>query len=196
MQFLGWLISASLRQRALVICATLLFVLFGLRAAWELPMDAVPDVTNVQVQVLTSAPALSPVEMEQYVTIPVERAMSGLPHLRELRSISKYGLSLVTIVFQDNTDIYLARQLVAERMREAEETVPRRYGKPQIGPLSTGLGEIFQVIVRAPSLMQAVETVTANLALHTRDLGGKATTAEVTRAVCNHLAVSAERQAA
>ena len=159
MQFLGWLISASLRQRALVICATLLFVLFGLRAAWELPMDAVPDVTNVQVLVLTSAPALSPVEMEQYVTIPVERAMSGLPHLRELRSISKYGLSLVTIVFSDDTDIYLARQLVAERMRDAEQNIPRRYGQPQIGPLSTGLGEIFQFVVHAPSLMQAVETL-------------------------------------
>ncbi len=159
MRLLGWLITASLRQRALVICATLLFILFGLRAAWELPMDAVPDVTNVQVQILTSAPALSPVEMEQYVSIPVERAMSGLPHLRELRSISKYGLSLVTVVFSDDTDIYLARQLVAERMREAEQNIPRRYGQPQIGPLSTGLGEIFQFVVHAPSMMQAVETL-------------------------------------
>ncbi|HNN92873.1 MAG TPA: CusA/CzcA family heavy metal efflux RND transporter [Pseudomonadota bacterium] len=159
MRLLGWLISASLRQRALVICATLLFILFGLRAAWELPMDAVPDVTNVQVQILTSAPALSPVEMEQYVTIPVERAMSGLPHLREMRSISKYGLSLVTVVFSDDTDIYLARQLVSERMRDAEQNIPRRYGQPQIGPLSTGLGEIFQFVVHAPSMMQAVETL-------------------------------------
>lgn len=159
MRLLGWLINASLRQRALVICATLLFILFGLRAAWELPMDAVPDVTNVQVQILTSAPALSPVEMEQYVTIPVERAMSGLPHLREMRSISKYGLSLVTVVFSDDTDIYLARQLVAERMRDAEQNIPRRYGQPQIGPLSTGLGEIFQFVVHAPSMMQAVETL-------------------------------------
>lgn len=159
MQLLGWLIAASLRQRALVVCATLLFILVGLRAASDLPMDAVPDVTNVQVQVLTSAPALSPIEMEQYVTIPVERAMSGLPHLRELRSISKYGLSLVTIVFSDQTDIYLARQLVSERMRDVEQAIPRRYGSPQIGPLSTGLGEIFQFVVHAPSMMQAVETL-------------------------------------
>ncbi len=97
-----------------------------MHAAVNLPIDAVPDVTNVQVQVITAAPALSPVEVEQYVTVPVERAMSGIPKVEEVRSISKYGLSVVTVVFEDGTDIYFARQMVLERMREAEEAVPSR----------------------------------------------------------------------
>ena len=93
-----------------------MFALFGLERREQLPIDAVPDVTNIQVQIITSAPALSPVEVEQYVTVPVERAMAGIPKATEVRSISKYGISVVTIVFEDGTDIYFARQLVNERM--------------------------------------------------------------------------------
>ena len=138
----------SLRNRMLVIVGFLIMVGFGVRAALRLPIDAVPDVTNIQIQVITTAPALSPVEVEQYVSVPVERAMAGIPRTTEIRSMSKYGISVVTIAFEDGTDIYFARQLVAERMREAEDAVPREYGTPEMGPISTGLGEIYQFVVR------------------------------------------------
>src|SRR4029450_13215010 len=103
---------------------------------------------NVQVQVITPAPALSPVEVEQYVTVPVERAMSGIPKGEQVRSISKYGLSVVTVVFDDDTNIYFARQLVLERMRAAEEAVSSQHGRPEMGPISTALGEVYQFVVR------------------------------------------------
>ncbi|AKU94941.1 Cobalt-zinc-cadmium resistance protein CzcA [Labilithrix luteola] len=148
MAFLSWIVAWSLRNRAVVAIATILFTLVGVRAALKLPIDAVPDITNVQVQIITSAPALSPVEVEQYVTVPVERAMAGIPRTEQVRSISKYGISVVTIVFRDGTDIYFARQLVNERMREATDAVPSQYGKPEMGPISTGLGEIYQFTVR------------------------------------------------
>src|SRR3954469_11337846 len=121
MSILGWIVRASLRNRAVVLMATLLFTVLGIRSALELPIDAVPDLTNIQVQIITAAPALSPVEVEQYVTVPVERAMAGIPRATQVRSISKYGISVVTVVFRDDTGISLARQLVSERMREAQE---------------------------------------------------------------------------
>jgi cobalt-zinc-cadmium resistance protein CzcA len=159
MQALSAIVAWSLRNRPLVLVATLLFVLAGVRAALSLPIDAVPDVTNIQVQVITSAPALSPIEIEQYVTVPVERALAGIPRTSELRSVSKYGLSVVTVVFRDGTDIYFARQLIDERMREVEDAVPARYGKPEVGPISTGLGEVLQFTVENPrlNLMQLEE---------------------------------------
>ena len=113
------LIDFSIRNRAVVVFGVLLMGAFGLRAAQQLPMDAVPDVTNVQVQVLTTAPALGPLEVEKFITFPIETVMSGLPHLAEVRSLSKFGLSSVTIVFDEGTDIYFARQLVAERLAES-----------------------------------------------------------------------------
>ncbi len=142
------ILAWSLRNRMLVIVGFLALIAFGVRAALRLPIDAVPDVTNVQIQIITTAPALSPVEVEQYVSVPVERAMAGIPKATEIRSMSKYGISVVTIAFEDGTDIYFARQLVAERMREAEDAVPEEYGTPELGPISTGLGEIYQFVVR------------------------------------------------
>ena len=133
MGLLGAIVRLSLRNRAVVVVATLLFTIIGIRAALDLSIDAVPDLTNIQVQIITAAPALSPVEVEQYVTVPVERAMAGLPRASQVRSLSKYGLSVVTVVFRDDTGIYLARQLVAERMREAQESVPAHYGVPEMG---------------------------------------------------------------
>jgi len=161
MEFLSSIVSFSLRQRIVVLTLTLLLIIIGVKSALQLPIDAVPDVTNVQVQIITSAPALSPLEIEQYVTVPVERAMAGLPKMEEVRSISKYGISVVTLVFNDNADIYFVRQLVNERMREAESTVPKQYGRPEMGPISTGLGEILQFVVRGKdhSLMQLEETL-------------------------------------
>jgi cobalt-zinc-cadmium resistance protein CzcA len=159
MKVLSAVVEWSLKNRIIVLCATLMFIAVAVRSALSLPIDAVPDVTNVQVQVITAAPALSPVEAEQFVTVPVERAMAGIPHVTEVRSISKYGLSVVTVVFTDDTDIYFARQQVNERMREADQAVPAQYGRPEMGPITTGLGEIFQFTVEndALSLMQREE---------------------------------------
>ncbi len=148
-------IGFSIRNRLLVIFFVLLVGALGLRAMQTLPIDAVPDVTNVQVQVLTNAPALGPLEVEQFITFPVETVMSGLPNLQEIRSVSKFGLSAVTVVFEDGTDIYFARQLVAERLSEAREAIPGGYGTPEMGPISSGLGEIYQFEVRGEPMCLA-----------------------------------------
>src|SRR6478736_1118855 len=106
MALLSAIVEWSLKNRVLVLVATLIFAVIGLRAATQLPIDAVPDVTNIQVQVITAAPALSPIEVEQYVSVPVERAMAGIPKTTEIRSMSRYGISVVTIAFADGPDIY------------------------------------------------------------------------------------------
>ncbi|MBX3233621.1 MAG: efflux RND transporter permease subunit [Labilithrix sp.] len=147
MALLTAIVRWSLGHRAVVLVLLVVFVLVGLRSASSLKLDAVPDVTSVQVQIITGAPALAPVEVESYVTIPVERVMAGLPGSIEVRSLSKYGISLVTVVFEDATDIVLARQLVAERMPRAVDAVPARYGRPVMGPMTSGLGEIFQFAI-------------------------------------------------
>jgi cobalt-zinc-cadmium resistance protein CzcA len=141
------LVDWSLDNRPLVLLAALLVIVSGGYALTRLPIDAVPDITNVQVQVLTKAPALGPVEMEQFVTYPVEAAMNGLPRLVEIRSISRYGLSAVTVVFEDGMDVYFARQLVAERLAQARESIPQGFGNPEMGPVTTGLGDVFQFTV-------------------------------------------------
>jgi cobalt-zinc-cadmium resistance protein CzcA len=158
---LNRIVAWSLRHRAAVLVAAVLLVLVGARAAVVLPVDAVPDITNIQVQVITAAPALTPVEVEQYVSVAVERAMAGIPKVSEIRSISKYGLSVVTIVFEEGTDIYFARQMVLERMRDAEQAVPSAYGRPEMGPIATGLGEVYQFVVRGQgkTLMELEETL-------------------------------------
>ncbi len=131
-----------------MIVGTALLVLIGVRSLQLLPVDAVPDVTNIQVQVLTNSPGLGPVEVEKLITFPVETAMSGLPRVEEIRSVSKFGLSAVTVVFHDGTDIYWARQLIMERLQAAKEEIPEGLGDPEMGPISTGLGEIYQFEVR------------------------------------------------
>jgi cobalt-zinc-cadmium resistance protein CzcA len=141
------LVDFSLENRPLVLIATALLLVGGGAALSRLPIDAVPDITNVQVQILTKAPALGPVEMEQFVTYPVEAAMNGLPGITEIRSISRYGLSAVTVVFRDDVDVYFARQLVAERLVQAREQIPPGFGAPEMGPVSTGLGEVFMFTV-------------------------------------------------
>ncbi|MBX7221464.1 MAG: CusA/CzcA family heavy metal efflux RND transporter [Blastocatellia bacterium] len=138
------LIRFSLSQRLLVILLTVLLIGGGIYSFQKLPIDAVPDVTNVQVMVITAAPALSPLEIERQITFPIEVAMSGLPGVTEIRSVSKIGLSVVTVVFEDDLNIYLARQLVAERINQARDQIPPGIGSPQMGPITTGLGEIYQ----------------------------------------------------
>jgi len=146
------LIRFAVSQRLLVLLMVLILIGAGLYSLKHLPIDAVPDVTNVQVQVLTGAPSLAPLEIERQITFPVEVAMSGLPGLKEIRSVSKFGLSAVTVVFDDSVDTYFARQLVLERLSEAREQIPEGIGSPEMGPISTGLGEIYQYELRgAPS---------------------------------------------
>ena len=142
------IVAWSLRNRFLVVVLSLLLIGAGMDHVRRLPIDAVPDVTNIQVQVLTKAPALAPLEMERLVTFPVEAAMTGIPNVEEIRSVSKFGLSVVTVVFQEGTDIYRGRQLVQERLSEAREAIPAGYGSPEMGPIATGLGEIYQFEVR------------------------------------------------
>lgn len=142
------LIDFSLNNRLLVIIGWLLVVALGIQSLQQLPIDAVPDVTNVQVQVLTNSPGLAPQEVESFITFPVETAMSGLPKIEQIRSVSKFGLSVVTVVFEEGTDIYWARQLVGERLSEAQGAIPEEYGEPGMGPISSGLGEIYQFEVR------------------------------------------------
>lgn len=116
-------------------------------------VDSTPDITNNQVQVITTTPKLSTADVEQYVTFPVEQAMANLPGVVDLRSISRFGLSVVTVVFRDGMDIYLARQLVSEKLKEVEDEIPEGFGKPGIGPITTGLGEIFQYTLDADTAM-------------------------------------------
>ncbi|HED54086.1 MAG TPA: CusA/CzcA family heavy metal efflux RND transporter, partial [Phycisphaerales bacterium] len=146
---LNRLIDFSIRQRILVMLATLALVGIGVYSFTRLPIDAVPDITNVQVQINTNVPALSPVEIEQQITFPIEWSMGGLPNIDYVRSISRYGLSQVTVVFEEGTDIYWARQLVGERLTEARESLPSGLAEPQMGPISTGLGEIYMWSVEA-----------------------------------------------
>ena len=143
------LISFALTQRLLVVAATVFLVAFGVYAFQKLPIDAFPDVTNIQVQIITEAPGRSPVEVEKLITYPIEVQMTGLPKLQELRSLSKFGLSMVTLAFDDDVDIYFARQIVFERLIEAKGKLPQGI-EPMMGPISTGLGEIYQYTVERP----------------------------------------------
>jgi cobalt-zinc-cadmium resistance protein CzcA len=142
------LIDFSLDNRVAVIALWLLATLAGVASLRELPIDAVPDITNVQVQVLTDAPGLGPEEVERLITFPIESAMSGVPKVDEIRSVSRLGLSAITVGFEEGTDIYWARQLIAERLTVAREAIPEGIDAPQMGPISTGLGEIYQFEVR------------------------------------------------
>ncbi|MBL9189790.1 MAG: CusA/CzcA family heavy metal efflux RND transporter [Opitutaceae bacterium] len=140
------LLQASIRHRWLVLVLTLGVAALGVVNFQRLPIDAVPDITNVQVQINTEAPGYSPLEAEQRVTFPIETALAGLPRLDYTRSLSRYGLSQVTVVFKDGTDIYFARQLIAERLQEVKSQLPPGL-EPAMGPIATGLGEIFMFTV-------------------------------------------------
>jgi cobalt-zinc-cadmium resistance protein CzcA len=142
------IIRFSLVNRWLVIFSVIGLALLGSYNFTRLPIDAVPDITNIQVQINTEAPGYSPLEAEQRITFPIETVMSGLPWLDYSRSISRYGLSQVTVVFEDGTDIYLARQLVNERLNEVKDQLPEGI-KPAMGPIATGLGEIFMYTVNS-----------------------------------------------
>ncbi|MCR4322369.1 MAG: CusA/CzcA family heavy metal efflux RND transporter [Candidatus Brocadiaceae bacterium] len=136
------ILKFSIRRRWVVLMATLAVAVLGIYNYQKVPIDAIPDITNVQVQINTEAPGYSPFEIEQRITFPIEMAMAGIPRLTETRSLSRYGLSQVTVIFQDGTDIYFARQLINERIQEIKGKLPPAI-EPIMGPIATGLGEIF-----------------------------------------------------
>ena len=143
------MIRAALGQRLIIVVLALVLCAFGLREATKLSVDAFPDVTNVQVQIATEAPGRSPEEIERFVTVPLEIAVTGLPGLVEMRSLNKSGLSIITLVFTDKTDVYFARQLVTERLIEVSPRMPAGI-TPVLGPVSTGLGEVYQYTLERP----------------------------------------------
>jgi cobalt-zinc-cadmium resistance protein CzcA len=141
------IILFSIQNKFIVGIFTLALIIWGVWSAAQLPIDAVPDITNNQIQIITICPTLSTQEVEQLVTYPVERSILSLPDIEEFRSFSRFGLSMVTVVFKDKVDVYFARQLINERLKEAEREIPIGVGTPQLTPVSTGLGEAFQYIL-------------------------------------------------
>lgn len=144
---LNKIILFSIRNKFIIGVFTLVLVIWGIWSATKLPIDAVPDITNNQVQVITSSPSFATQEVEQFITMPIEQSLANVPGVEEMRSISRFGLSVVTVVFEENVDIYFARQLVLEKLKEAEEIIPEGKGKPELAPVSTGLGEVYQYVL-------------------------------------------------
>lgn len=141
------IISFSIRNKFIVLLFTAAIALVGLYSLSQIPIGAVPDVTNNQVQVITTSRSLSTQDMEKFVTYPVELEMANLPGVKEIRSVSKFGLSVVTIVFEDDMGTFLPRQLIAEKIKSASSRIPEGFGSPEMGPITTGLGEIYQYIL-------------------------------------------------
>jgi cobalt-zinc-cadmium resistance protein CzcA len=141
------IIAFSIKNKFIIALMTLALIIWGVWSATKLPIDAVPDITNNQVQIITLCPTLAGQEVEQLVTYPIEQSIANLPDLEELRSISRFGLSVITVVFKDKVDVYFARQLINEKLKEAEEKIPKGVGKPELAPVSTGLGEVYQYII-------------------------------------------------
>lgn len=145
---LNKIISFSIKNKLIIGLFIISLIAYGSIQLTKLPIDAVPDITNNQVQVITVAPSFGATDIERLVTFPIEQANSNLPGLIEIRSFSRFGLSLVTIVFDDETDVYWARQQVSERLQKVKDIIPKGIGNPELGPVSTGLGEIYQYVIR------------------------------------------------
>jgi cobalt-zinc-cadmium resistance protein CzcA len=141
------IIKFSIKNKIVIGIMTLLLIIWGVWSATKLSVDAVPDITNNQVQIFTSCPTLAGQEVEQLVTFPIEQSLANIPHIEEVRSISRFGLSVITVVFKDEVDIYFARQLINEKLKEAQEKIPNGIGTPELAPVSTGLGEVYQYII-------------------------------------------------
>lgn len=141
------IIHFSINNKFIIGLMTLFLIIWGVWSASKLPVDAVPDITNNQVQIITLCPTLAGQEVEQLVTFPIEQSIANLPDLEETRSISRFGLSVITVVFDDDVNIYFARQLISERLKEATDQIPQGIGTPELGPVSTGLGEVYQYIL-------------------------------------------------
>src|SRR2546430_4374151 len=143
------IIAGALRQRLILVVVALVLVGFGLNAAKRLSVDAFPDVANVQVQIATEAAGKSPEEVERFVTIPIEIAMTGLPGMTDMRSLNKPGLSLITLVFNDESDLFRERQMVSERLSELRDRMPEGV-TPVLGPITNALGEVYQYTLELP----------------------------------------------
>src|SRR5687767_11104032 len=143
------IIRFSIKNKLVIGLCMLALIIWGGYSVTRLPIDAVPDITDNQVQVITSSPSLGAPDVERLITFPVEQVNSTIPGLKKIRSFSRFGLSVVTIVFEDNIDIYWARQQIAERLQQVQNQIPAQLGKPELGPVTTGLGEIYQYVVRA-----------------------------------------------
>ncbi|WP_126974315.1 CusA/CzcA family heavy metal efflux RND transporter [Gynurincola endophyticus] len=141
------IIKFSIQNKIIIGLMTLLLIIWGIWSAARLPIDAVPDITNNQVQIFTSCPTLAAQEVEQLITFPIEQSIANVPGVEEIRSISRFGLSVITVVFKEETDIYFARQLIGEKLKEAEKSIPPGIGSPELAPVSTGLGEVYQYII-------------------------------------------------
>ncbi|MEO6760705.1 MAG: efflux RND transporter permease subunit, partial [Saprospiraceae bacterium] len=141
------IIAFSIGNKAIIGAMTLALVVWGIWSALRLPIDAVPDITNNQVQIITASPSLAAQEIERLVTFPVEQTMATIPGIEEIRSFSRFGLSVVTVVFHDNIDVYWARQQVGERLTQAKGQIPAGAGDPEMAPVTTGLGEIYQYVL-------------------------------------------------
>ena len=168
------IVDFALKNRFLILVFTCLLLGVGIYSMLRLPIDAVPDVTPNQVQILTEAPGLGPIEVERLITFSVETAMSGLPGITDIRSISRFGLSAVYLYFEEDMDIYFARQLVMERLPQAREAIPPGFGTPEMGPISTGLGEIYQFEVGGTgySLMELRSILEWDIAFKLRSVPG------------------------
>jgi len=142
------IITYSIQNKFVIGLFVVALIIWGLFSLRQIPIDAVPDITNNQVQIITISPTLATQEVEQFITTPIELSLQNLQQLVEIRSISRFGLSVITVVFEEDMDIYLARQLVGEYLREAESNIPHGLGSPELAPISTGLGEIYQYVVR------------------------------------------------
>src|ERR1700676_4797225 len=145
---LNTIIHFSVKNKLIILLFVLGLVGWGIYSATQLPIDAVPDITNNQALVITSAPSLGAPDVERFITVPIEQTTRNIPGIIEQRSFSRFGLSLVTIVFNDKTDVYWARQQISERLSQARQMIPQGMGDPQLGPVTTGLGEIFQYVVK------------------------------------------------
>jgi cobalt-zinc-cadmium resistance protein CzcA len=144
---LNKIIKYSITHKLVIGLLTFALIILGVYSLRQLPVDAVPDITNNQVQVITNSPTLAAQEVERLITFPIEITMATIPQIEEIRSFSRFGLSVVTIVFEEDVDVYWARQQVNERLAEAQSEIPKEIGKPGIAPLTTGLGEIYQYVI-------------------------------------------------
>ena len=141
------IIRYSIKNKLVIAVLTLALIVWGVYSLNRLPVDALPDITNNQVQIITRTPTLAAQEVEQFVTYPIEKSMANLQDLVEMRSFSRFGLSVITIVFKDDVNIYFARQLISEKLKGAEKVIPENMGRPELAPVTTGLGEIYQYVI-------------------------------------------------